>query len=151
MAKELFSLGGKLLVEILPKYINGQVKPQEQDHRQATLTKMFSREDGRINWSKPSEEIYNQIRALNPEPGTWTLWQGKILNIREATTECEVGIRNNESEKELGKIYKINGDIAVATKTCYLTLKQIQLEGGKVMDARSFTNGHPDFLGSKLD
>ncbi len=167
LAKELFELGAKLLIETLPKYIRGELKPMEQDHGQATFTKMFQREDGRINWKESCENIYNRIRALNPEPGTWTTWKGKILNISDGVaTETEEGwpqsgdpgrvevSRPNPSGVRRGQdpvVFKINGEIAVAAKKCYLILKSIQLEGGKKMDAKSFVNGHPDFLNSTLE
>ena len=161
--EELSKIGAELLIDTLPKYISGDIKPQEQNHSQATFTKMFNREDGRIDWGKPAEEIYNRIRALNPEPGTWTLLrqgsrlakayggarvggQSKTLNIKTVQIS-----NNNCDDKTPGFVEKLNGDIAVATKKCYLILKQIQLEGGKEMDAKSFVNGHPDFLGSVLE
>jgi len=114
--KELAELGAKLLIETLPKYIGGQIKPREQDHSQATFTKMFAREDGRINWKEPVEKIYNQIRALNPEPGTWTMWKNKILNIRKA-------------------------DIADGK----IQIEVLQLEGKKETTLKEFLNGHPNF------
>src|SRR3989344_3049017 len=153
LAKKLFELGAKLLIEIITKYVNGEIKPIPQDHSQATFTKIFTREDGRINWSEPAEKIYNQIRALNPEPGAWTLLrlpglgeQSKIMNILTSQIGCSRIV-----EEVPGTVVGIDGNVAVATKTCYLILKQIQLEGGKEMDARSFVNGHPDFLNSKLE
>ena|SRR3989344_6084423 len=106
---------------------------------------MFKREDGRINWSEPAEKIYNQVRALNPEPGTWTTWKSKVINISNVTTF------NVVNPQVAGTVIKLDGNVAVATKTCYLILKSIQLEGGKVMDAKSFLNGHPDFLNSMLE
>jgi len=145
ISKEIFELGGKLLIEILAKYLKKELKPVEQDHDQATYSRKFKRQDGKVDWHKTAEETYNQIRALNPEPGTWTIWKGKVLNIK--TAESSVLQVNDQ---ETGVIIRINNDIAVATKTCYLILKQIQLESGKKMDAMSFLNGHPDFLDSKL-
>ena len=121
LAKELFKIGANLLIETLPKYIKGEIKPQEQDHSQATFTKMFKREDGKINWSEPSEKIFAQIRALNPEPGTWTTWKGKIINIKKA------------------ELY--SGEIEIKT---------IQMEGRKEMSFEKFLNGHPDFDISQL-
>ena len=145
LAKGLFELGAKLLIEILPKYLNGEIKAMEQDHGQATFTKTFKREDGRINWSESGDKIYNRIRALNPEPGTWTTWKGKILNIlKTELLICDI-------DNKPGLVIKLNGNVAVAIKKCYLILRFIQLEGGKEMDAQSFINGHPDFLGSQLD
>jgi len=154
LAKELFKLGSELLVEVLPKYLNGKIKPIEQDHSQATFTKMFLREDGRINWSESCDKIYNQIRALNPEPGTWTVWnpstnsgqRSKVINI----PTCDVGYPQIE-ENAAGMVKKMNNDIVIGTGTGYLIIKSIQLEGGKEMDAKSFMNGHPDFLGSQLE
>jgi len=145
LAKELFELGAKLLIETLPKYIAGKLKPKEQDHSQATFTKMFKREDGRINWSESGEKIYAQIRALNPEPGTWTTWKSKVINIYNITTFSVV------SPQAPGTIKKIDNKIAVATSKGYLDLITVQLEGGKKMDAKSFVNGHPDFVDSQLE
>ena len=121
LAKELFQLGAKLLLETLPKYLRGELQPKEQDHEQATFTKMFEREDGKINWSESADKIYAQIRALNPEPGTWTMWKDKIVNIKKA-------------EIESGKI----------------KIKTIQMEGKKEMPFEEFLRGHQDFNISQL-
>ncbi len=144
--KKLAELGGELLLETLPDYLDGKLEPKEQDHSQATFTKMLSREDGKINWRNTAKQIHNQIRALNPEPGAWTKWNDKILNIIKA----EQG-RPLLNQGHSGAVVKFENNIAVTTKKCYLILKQIQLEGGKVMDAQSFVNGHPEFLNSKLE
>ena len=106
----------------------------------------MTRHDSRINWNKNAKEIYNLIRALNPEPGVWTTWNSKALNIKKAElSTLEI------NDQEPGTVTNINNNIAVATKKCYLILEQIQLEGGKEMDVQSFINGHSDFLGSKLE
>lgn len=144
--KELAEIGARLLVEVLPKYLDGSIIPHEQQHNQATYTKLLVREDGRIDWKQSAEKIRNQILALNPEPGTWTTWNGKVLNCFESTffdLRCRTDI-------EPGTINRVDNQIAVATDKCYLILKTVQLEGGKKMDIHSFINGHPDFLNSKL-
>lgn len=149
ISAELFELGAKLLIKILPEYIDGATKPKEQDHNQATFTKMFKREDGRINWPESGDKIYNQIRALNPEPGTWTTWKSKVINISNVTTFNVVNPQMTDLVP--GTVRKIDGDIVIGTGTGYLVLKQVQLEGGKKMDVKSFINGHSDFLNSKLE
>lgn len=154
IAQNIFELGARLLVEILPKYINGEIKLIKQDHDQATFTKKFNREDGRINWSESSDKIYNQVRALNPEPGTWTTWKGKVINISNVTTRRVVSPQViNMTSSTLGvpgMVRKIGKDITIETKTDYLIPILIQLEGRKKIDAKSFVNGHSDFLGSIL-
>ncbi len=116
MSEDLFELGAKLLVEILPKYINGEIEPVEQDHSKATLTKMFSRDDGHINWGEGTKKTYNKIRALNPEPGTWTTWKDKIINIKK--------VELHEDK---------------------IIIKTIQMEGKKEMPFEDFLRGHSDF------
>ncbi|OGN08171.1 MAG: methionyl-tRNA formyltransferase [Candidatus Yanofskybacteria bacterium RIFCSPHIGHO2_02_FULL_41_11] len=144
--KELAELGAKLLIETLPKYIRGEIAPEPQDHSQATFTKILSRENGRINWNEPAEKICNQIRALNPEPGTWTTWNNKVINI----PIFNVGYPQVEENKP-GMVIKVNKDIFVATGKGYLKLETIQLEGGREMPVKSFVNGYKDFIGSALD
>lgn len=141
---EIWQIGARLLLEVLPDWIRGVIKPIIQDDGQATYCKLLNRHDSKINWNKTAEQIYNQIRAFNPEPGTWTTWKGKVMNIVEALV-------GSESDDKPGTIISVDKQIAVATSKCYLILKQIQLEGSKKMDAKDFLNGHPDFLGSRLD
>jgi len=121
LAKELFELGAKLLIKTLPKYINGELEVRPQEHEKATFTKMFKREDGRINWSESGDKIYAQIRALNPEPGTWSIWRGNIINIKKAELDNEK-----------------------------IEIKTIQMEGKKEMSFEEFLRGHRDFNISQL-
>ncbi len=111
--------GAQLLVDAIKNIET--IKSQPQDDSQATFTKIFERADGRIDWSRSAQEIYNQIRALNPEPGTWTTWNDKIINIKKAE--------------------RIDGK---------LTLSIVQLEGKKETSLAEFLHGHPDFKVSDL-
>ena len=117
--------GAGLLLEVISNIEN--IIPEEQNHDQATFTKMLERADGKIDWSRPHQEIYNQIRALNPEPGTWTTWNDRILNIKDASfTKATEG--HNEQ----------------------LKLLIVQLEGKKETSLADFLSGHPDFDISQL-
>ncbi len=117
IAMEIFQLGAELLIKTIPDWLAGKIIPQPQEHTCATFTKKFSWENGRIDWNQPAEKIYNQIRALNPEPGTWTTWkrgfQVKILKILKA----EIG--------EDGKVLP----------------QEVQPEGKKAMPFQDFLRG----------
>lgn len=143
----LTELGVRLLMETIPKYLSGEVKPMEQDHPQATFTKMLTREDGKLDWSKTAQELTNRVRALNPEPGTWATWGGKVLNILAAhpLPYCL------PEHPPVGTVSKIEKNIAVHVGECPLVLERVQLEGGKAMSIADFVNGHPDFVGSVLE
>ena len=57
---------------LFPKWINGKIKPQEQDHSQATFTKKIKKGDGLIDSQKDSPEIiYKKFLAFQPWPGIY--------------------------------------------------------------------------------
>ena len=83
----LANLSGDLLIETLPKFMDGKIKPQPQNESQATFTKKFSTEDGFINLEKEDPiAIERKILALNPEPGAWTVKNEKRIKILDQTT-----------------------------------------------------------------
>ncbi len=112
LEKKLSRLSAKTLIEILPQYLKKEIEPKIQDEDQATYTKMFSRQDGKINLNDNPKEIEKKIRAFYPWPGVWTIIEGKRIKI------LEVKIVNNS-----------------------LILKKVQPEGKKSMDWKSFKYG----------
>jgi len=141
---EIWQLGATFLMDTIPAYISGDLKPVEQDHGKATYTKLLDRKDGHIDWSRSCEEIYNQIRALNLNPGTWTTWREKVLNIKS------VEPTKGPSTKP-GLVSVVDNEIVVGTGTCNLVLKTVQLEGKAETDARSFITGYREFVNSTLE
>jgi len=95
---KLAELGAELLIDFLKKYENirkdEKIEGMPQDESQATYTKKFSNKDAYIeplDLEKAQNEggeiaiqIDRKIRGLNPEPGTWTIKNGKRVKILEA-------------------------------------------------------------------
>jgi len=84
LRKVLWELGGDPLVEVIPKWVAGEIIPQEQEHDKATYTEKLTREDGKIDWSKPTVYIERQVRAFYPWPGAFTFWKDKRVKILKA-------------------------------------------------------------------
>jgi methionyl-tRNA formyltransferase len=84
LTDELFRLGATLLVEVLPRYVRGDIELRPQDHSQATVTKMLKKEDGRIDWTLPAIVIERMTRAYDPWPSAYTFWRGQMLRIMSA-------------------------------------------------------------------
>ena len=85
LSKKLAELGVDLLIETLPKYTNGEIIPLPQDESQATYTKKFPTQDAYVDLEKDNPiEIDRKIRALNPEPGVWTMKDNKRTKLLEA-------------------------------------------------------------------
>ena len=71
--EKLFPLGAKLLVENLPDYISGKKQLTEQNHSDATYTKVLTRNDGFIDiLNIESDKFERMVRAYFPWPGVWT-------------------------------------------------------------------------------
>lgn len=94
LMRRLAELGGAYAGELLPRIAAGKILPKEQNHAEATFTKKFTSEDGCVpeedllaakhGDAEKSETIYRKIRALNPEPGVWTLRGGKRVKLLAA-------------------------------------------------------------------
>ncbi len=133
--EQLSLVAADLTIKTLPGWFSGQIKSAEQIHSLATYTKLLNRDDGKLDWTKSAKEIDQKIRALNPEPGTWTTLDGKIFKILSAEPV-------SESKIELpGKIYHRNGELAVKCLDGTIMVKQLQPEGKNPMSGTDFLNG----------
>ncbi len=134
---KLSILGARLLVETIPHFINKDIKPTEQNHKEATFTKLFTREDGEIVWSKSADEIERMVRALNPWPGTFTFFQGKRLKI--ISTDISEDIKQLE---KTGEFFIHKNQLYIQTGDGILEILKLQLEGKKIQAAEDFIHGH---------
>lgn len=93
LLKRCFTTGAKLLVKILPAYLNTKITLKLQDESQATYTHKFTKADGFISWKEFEKtinlsfgsldfELARKVRALFPWPGVWSKMPGnKILKL----------------------------------------------------------------------
>ena len=81
LTAQLAESGGPLIVETLRKLDSGEIAPTPQDNSQASLAPILKKEDGRIDWWMSAFKIYNRIRGLQPWPGAFTTFRGKICQI----------------------------------------------------------------------
>ncbi|MDE1186356.1 MAG: bifunctional UDP-4-amino-4-deoxy-L-arabinose formyltransferase/UDP-glucuronic acid oxidase ArnA [Pantoea sp.] len=77
----------QLLESVLPAMKRGEINAQPQDESEATVVGRRTPEDGRIDWSRPAQEINNLIRAVtDPWPGAFgyagtvkfIVWKGRV-------------------------------------------------------------------------
>jgi methionyl-tRNA formyltransferase len=125
-----FQIGTETLIDILPKYMTGELRGQEQDHSQATYTYRLSRDNGKIDWSKSSEEIERMIRAYTPWPGTWTeVWmttEGAIKFEREMSDRLELPFDEGNWDGVHRKRMKV---LSAVLEKGSLALDKVQIEG----------------------
>ncbi len=151
LTKELWELGGDLIVKTIPSWIEGKIKPVPQRHEEASYTKILTKEDGHIDWSKSAEEIERQIRALTPWPGTFTLWQNRQLKILKGHVLESMAKITSFSAHAPGKVFVDNqNQLCVQTGNGIFCIDIIQPEGKNAMDSKQFLNGYSAIIGAEL-
>jgi len=84
----LFEKSADILIEIIEPYLKGKISLKEQNHAEATFTKILKKEDGKVDLTaEDSIKIERKLRAYTPWPGIWTLVDGKRLKILKAHLE----------------------------------------------------------------
>jgi methionyl-tRNA formyltransferase len=146
LISKLAQTGAQLLLETLPKWLAGELKPQTQDESQATYSRKINKNDGEIHWHLSAAELWRQVRAYNPWPGSYTWWQGKRLKIHKAIPFSKV------SNGGMGDVVALQEppEVGVVTGRGILGICQVQLEGKRQMSVSEFVRGQRDFVGSTL-
>jgi methionyl-tRNA formyltransferase len=144
LTARLAEIGASLLIETLPRYLSGALKPQPQDDAAATYTRPLQKDDGRIDWQQPAAQIARMVRAYYPWPSAFTTWQGKRLKLLATT------LADDAAHREPGLVYRAGQQILVATGAGGLALGQVQLEGRQAMEIKAFIAGQPQLIGSVL-
>jgi len=148
LTKKLALVAAQLLEETLPLWLSRSLTPRPQGEEGATYTKLFSKEEGEIDWHLGAVEIWRRVRAFHPWPGCYTGWQGKILKIVEATPI--VGGRDLEPGRVIALAPGQGAALGVETGEGVLGLLRIQLEGRRAMTVEEFLRGQRGFFGALL-
>jgi methionyl-tRNA formyltransferase len=144
LAKRMSELGAPLMVETLRGLSAGAVKPRPQSSEQASLAPMLKKEDGRIDWSRPAQEIFNRMRGFAPWPGAYTTFRGQTCHIWGEPASNELGEQNaRQSKTGVPGSLVVERDRAVVScgDATYLRLLSVKLEGRKQVSAAEFANG----------
>ncbi|KKP96148.1 MAG: Methionyl-tRNA formyltransferase [Candidatus Moranbacteria bacterium GW2011_GWE1_36_7] len=150
LMQKMSVVGSQLLLKTIPLLIEGKIEKTPQDNTQATLCQLIERSDGKIFWTDSAENIYNRYRALTPWPGIFTFWKNGSEVIRLKLNSIGLQKINPIEKHQTGEVFELGSDIGVQTENGIIILKELQLEGKKVTDAKSFINGYPNFIGSIL-
>ena len=132
----LAAIGAKLILDAL------EIPPssEPQTEADATYAPKLSREDGRIDWSKPAEFIDRQIRAFDPWPGTFSTLAGNPLKILAARPASGSGPPGTVLDDAL----------CIACGLHAIRLTKVQLPGRTALDAQAFLRGHPVLPGTVI-
>ena len=135
----------ELILEALPKYINGELKGEEQDGNLVSVCSIIKPEQEKLNLSLNKEQVVGWIRGLSDEPGAYLYLNDLKIKIYKAR------VVNNEINGQVGEIVLANKNgLYLQCKDGQIALLEVQKEGKKRMDYRSFINGNQNLLGQIL-
>lgn len=141
--EKLAIVGRELLLDTIPKILSGDIHPIEQDKDKVVFSPNISKEQEHIDFAQSAKEIFNQVRALSPNPGAWMMLDGQRTKLYKTEVE-EIN-----SDLPVGSVYDLGKKrlVLVAGDGQGVSIKKIQPAGKKIMDIANYMNG----LGKNLE
>lgn len=126
-------LAAEAAPQVLSSYARGELIPLPQTGG-GTYAEKISREDAELDWNKAATELVLAVRAFNPAPGAWCVFNGKVLKIYRA-----VATGGSDTPGTFSAVGKDR--LTVAAGQGMLELLEVQPESGRRMDAATFLRG----------
>ncbi|MGH2613374.1 MAG: methionyl-tRNA formyltransferase, partial [Rhabdochlamydiaceae bacterium] len=127
------------LLHVLSELENGTIQATPQDASKVTFAFKITPAETIIDWSRPAIDIHNQIRALSPDPGAWTMieisGQTKKLKIKRSS------IMEHSSSTPRQTYFLTQKEWVIGCGENLLTLLDVQLEGKKTLSIADFLRG----------
>jgi methionyl-tRNA formyltransferase len=136
LAARLAEAGAELMVETLCGLQSGRLTPRQQDNSVASVAPILKREDGRIDWFRPAQEIYNRVRGFTPWPGAYSNFRGQTCHLWGHPVSKPV------SGELPGTLVSEGGAVQVVCGAATgMELTNVKVEGRKRVSAAEFANG----------
>jgi methionyl-tRNA formyltransferase len=137
--KKLSELGATTLMDTIRGMREGKIKPLPQTG-EASYAPPLKKDDGRMDWNKTADELFNFVRGMYPWPSAFCYLNDERIKIIKARSQkSEV---RSQKEAVPGRIVKASdGEMIVETGKGFLVIEELQPEGKKVMSAKAFLAG----------
>ena len=143
LTKTLAASGAHLMTEVMDELMSkGSLQSTPQDEASVTYAEKVTKEESTINWQDTSLVIARKIRAFNSFPVAQTEYREVVCKIWDA----EISIETSQ-EAKIGQIIKLDEFIHVKCGEGVLSIKELQMPGGKRLQSKEFILGHRPILG----
>jgi len=148
LGTKLAVIAARMLQEAVVLYPRGEMSPRLQNEADVTYCGLLPKTAGEIDWQQPAVDIWRQVRAYYPWPGSYTRWRGQRLKILETVP------LSGATAPGAGLVISLTpdqpADFGVGTGAGVLGIIRVQLEGKRVMSAAEFLRGQREFIGAVL-
>ncbi len=137
--------GSKLLLDSIQLISNRKTSPIKQDEGSVSYAPKITSDITDIDWNSSAISIHNLIRGLTPNPGAKSKINGKQIKIQDTILNYN---NLNISSFKPGQVVDISKkSLSILTGNGVLSINQLQLEGKKSLDIKSFLNGYTINIG----
>lgn len=124
--EQLARVGANLLAENLNSIVLGDLKPVEQNEREATYTKLLTKADGMVRWDEPAEDIERKVRAYLGFPKSRAVVGNKEVIL------LEVRLVSNLND----------GKLVIPCHKSFLEILKLRAPNGREMSGDDFRRGY---------
>jgi methionyl-tRNA formyltransferase len=143
LAARLAPLGAALLMQTVPRIVDGTLVVHEQEHAAATLAPPLEKQDGRLDFAQPARMVSSRARGVDPWPGATAMLDQEATKLFRPTLVDGAGVA--------GEVLGLRAEgLAIACGEGAVAFAELQLPGRKRMTARALVAGRPIPIGTLL-
>jgi len=144
----LARLGATLTCRVIGDLAAGRATVIQQDPRSASKAPRLKKSDGRVDWSRAAAAIRNQVRAMQPWPGSYTWWHHqdreplRLILRRVEVVQQPPHVDTGHQMPSPGIVLSADERFTVACGDGALDIVELQPAGRRVQSAAEFLRGH---------
>lgn len=132
--EKISDISPALLEKTLVGLVEKTIIPEKQCETGVCMANKLTKEETKIDWTKPAEEIHNLVRGIYKFPSAYFMHNDKVIKVLETRV-----IEGNGTCGEFVKVTKEGIEVGCG-KDCLLLIK-IKPEGKGEMFAKDWANG----------
>ena len=141
LGARLALMGADALVETL-NFLEGEWGPVPQDESRATTCPKITREDARVDWTRPAVELARRSRAFTPWPGLFTIRKNTRVKLsRLSPVASAPWLREGAEGSSPGTILEAGTRLVVACGEGAVSIGTLQAEGRRALPVAEFIRG----------
>lgn len=142
----LADMGAALMIEAIALVERDAAPAIPQNPARVTISKVFEKSHGRIQWAEPAQRIHNRVRACNPWPMAQCMFRNRFCRILRTLPI------HTPTDATPGAVIAVEKDcIIVATGHGRIAVTELQMAGRKALDASAFLRGAPVTPGERFE
>lgn len=139
-------------IDMLEKWDGVSPLGEKQDPKLATKAPRLNKKDGLIDWNRTAVEIFNQIRAFQPWPGSYTHWNSETLKQPLRMIIHRADVIEESSSQQPGQVVSASDEgLVIQTGGGLLSIRILQPAGKKAMAVADFLRGRKPATGDTLN